>query len=143
MAPTLGVGEETRMGAVTGYHHASLSVVDLERSAAWYESLFDLELQFDESAEGRSAKVYRLAGTAVMLGLVAHATNDGSAFSPIRTGLDHLAFSVASRADVDEWTDRLTGAGVEHSGAIDIPIGAILNFVDPDGNQLSVFWEEE
>ncbi len=32
-----------------------------------------------------------------MLGLVQHAGNDGSAFRPDRTGLDHAAFAVASR----------------------------------------------
>ncbi len=130
------------MNSIVGYHHVALSVHDLERSASWYESLFDLALQFDEAGEGRTAKVYRFSGTPVMLGLVAHASNDGSPFAPARAGLDHVAFAVQTRADVTEWADRLSAAGIEHSGAIDIPVGAILNFADPDGIQLSIFWEE-
>jgi catechol 2,3-dioxygenase-like lactoylglutathione lyase family enzyme len=128
-------------GAVSGFHHLALTVRDLDASAAWYERVFDLDLVIDEPGEARRAKVYRLRGTTEMLGLVEHRGNDGSAFRPDRTGLDHAAFSVRTRADVDTWADRLDAAGVAHSGRIDIPAGAILNFPDPDGIQLSVFYE--
>jgi catechol 2,3-dioxygenase-like lactoylglutathione lyase family enzyme len=128
-------------GAVTGLHHVSLSVRDLDASTAWYESLFDVETVMDEPGHTRRARVYRLRNTVVMFGLTEHQSNDGDAFRPDRTGLDHVAFSVSSRADVDAWVERLDAAGVAHSGAIDIPIGAILNFTDPDGIQLSIFFE--
>ena len=129
------------LGIVTGFHHVSLTVRDLDASATWYEALFDLDRVMDEPGDDRRAKVYRLRGTPVMLGLTEHRSNDGSTFQPDRTGLDHVAFSVGARADVDAWADRLDAAGVEHSGRIDIPIGAILNFPDPDGVQLSIFYE--
>lgn len=128
--------------AVTGFHHVALTVRDLDASATWYERLFDLEMVMDEPGGERRAKVYRLRGTAAMLGLVQHVGNDGSPFRPDRTGLDHTAFAVATRDDMDAWATRLDGAGVEHSGAISIPTGAILNFSDPDGVQLSIFWED-
>ena len=128
-------------GTVTGMHHLSLTVRDLDTSASWYERLFDLEAVMDEAGDERRAKVYRLQGTTVMLGLTEHRGNDGSGFRPDRTGLDHAAFAVATRADVDAWAERLDTAGVGHSGRIDIPIGAILNFPDPDGIQLSIFYE--
>lgn len=128
-------------GTLTGFHHLALTVRDLDVSARWYEDLFDLEPVMDEPGEERRAKVYRLSGTDVMLGLTEHRGNDGSAFRPDRTGLDHAAFAVATRADVDAWVGRLDGAGVSHSGRIDIPMGAILNFPDPDGIQLSIFYE--
>lgn len=128
-------------GTVTGMHHLSLTVRDLDTSASWYERLFDLEAVTDEAGDERRAKVYRLQGTTVMLGLTEHRGNDGSGFRPDRTGLDHAAFAVATRADVDAWAERLDTACVGHSGRIDIPIGAILNFPDPDGIQLSIFYE--
>ena len=128
-------------GALTGYHHLALSVRDLDASAAWYEALFDLETVMDEPGDDRRARVYRLRGTEVMLGLTQHAGNDGGGFRPDRTGLDHAAFSVATRAGVDAWVSRLDDASISHSGAIDIPNGAILNFADPDGIQLSFFYE--
>jgi glyoxylase I family protein len=126
---------------LTGFHHLALTVRDLDASAAWYEALFDLDVIMDEPGDQRRARVYRLRGTEVSLGLVQHAGNDGSRFRPDRTGLDHAAFNVASRSDVDAWADRLDDAGIEHSGRIDIPVGAILNFDDPDGVQLSIFYE--
>jgi catechol 2,3-dioxygenase-like lactoylglutathione lyase family enzyme len=128
-------------GAVTGFHHLSLTVRDLDLSAAWYEAVFDLDPVMDEPGEERRAKVYRLRGTDAMLGLTEHRGNDGSTFRFDRTGLDHAAFAVATRDDVDAWVVRLDAAEVSHSGRIDIPIGAILNFTDPDGVQLSIFYE--
>lgn len=128
---------------VTGFHHVALTVRNLDSSAAWYEQLLDLELMLDESAEERRAKVYRLRDTDVLLGLVEHAGNVGSAFEPTRTGLDHVAFSVTSRADIDGWVTRLDDLGIQHSGVIDIPMGAILNLHDPDGIALSLFWTRE
>ena len=128
-------------GALTGFHHLALTVRDLDASTSWYERLFDLELVIDEPGDERRAKVYRLRGTAQMVGLVEHRSNDGAVFRPDRTGLDHAAISVRTRADVDAWGARLDGADIEHSGRIDIPSGAILNFADPDGIQLSIFYE--
>ena len=128
-------------GALTGFHHLALTVRDLDTSTSWYEQLFDLELVIDEPGDERRAKVYRLRGTTRMLGLVEHRSNDGAGFRHDRTGLDHAAFSVLTRADVDVWAQRLDAAGIEHSGRIDIPTGAILNFADPDGIALSIFYE--
>jgi glyoxylase I family protein len=102
---------------------------------------FDLETVMDEPGGDRRARVYRLRGTDVMLGVTEHASNDGDAFRPDRSGLDHVAFSVATRAGVEAWVVRLDEAGVAHSGVIDIPVGGILNFSDPDGIQLSIFHE--
>ncbi len=133
-------------GSVTGFHHVALTVSDLARSAAWYERLLELELTIDEHEESRQAKVYRIAGTGSVLGLVQHATTAVStgeaSFRPDRIGLDHVAFAVADRAAVDGWVDRLDGLGITHSGAIDIPVGAILNFRDPDDIQISIFWDQ-
>ena len=128
-------------GSVTGFHHLALTVRDFDASTSWYERLFDLDPVIDEPGDERRARVYRLRGTTQMLGLVEHRSNDGAAFRPDRTGLDHAAFSVPTRAEVDAWAQRLDVAGIEHSGRIDIPNGAILNFSDPDGIALSIFYE--
>ena len=43
--------------------------------------------------------------------------------------------------ELDEWAARFDAEGVTHSGAIDVPTGAILNFKDPDGIALALFWD--
>jgi glyoxylase I family protein len=127
---------------VAGLHHVALTVSDLDKSADWYEALFDLDLLFDEDGAARRAKVYRLRQTDAQFGLVEHASTDGDAFAADRIGLDHLAFTVSSRDELDRWYERLVELGVEHSPPVDIPVGAILNFRDPDGIQLAIFWDQ-
>ena len=114
---------------------------DLAVSADWYERLFDLDQVIDEPGEERRAKVYRLRGTTALLGLVQHAGSDGSVFDAGRTGLDHAAVEVTTLAAIEAWTGHLDEAGVQHSGVIFVPMGAILNFADPDGIRLSIFWD--
>jgi len=146
MAPRHDSPSSTKSSPVSrvlsGYHHVSLSVRDLDASSEWYVRVLGLEPLFDETGEGRRGRVFRLPGTSSMLGLTEHRDNSGNAFEPASTGLDHVAFAVPTRGGIDEWVTRLDSFGVTHSGPIDIPVGAMLNLSDPDGVQLSIFFEE-
>ena len=122
-------------------HHVSLSVLDLPRSAAWYRQVFPLTQVIHEEGETREALVFRFAGSRLMLGLVHHRDSNTNRFTPRNTGLDHVAFNVESREDLERWVQRLNKLTIENSGLIDLPIGAIVNFTDPDGIQLALFWE--
>ena len=128
---------------VAGFHHTALTVGDLDRSTAWYEQVFDLEPMFEEHDDGRRATIYRFAGTDCMLGLVQHGEGASDGFDPESVGLDHLAFTVPTREAIDGWATHLAALGIEHSGVIEIPPGAILNFRDPDGIQLAMFWDQQ
>ncbi len=49
-------------------------------------------------------------------------------------GLDHLAFAVASRVDLEQWADRLARAGVDFlpiAESFTIPSAAVLVFAIP------------
>ena len=59
-------------------------------------------------------------------------------FDEDRTGLDHLSFSVASRADLDAAAARLDELGVAHEAVKDIGAGLLLEFRDPDGIALEL-----
>ncbi len=56
------------------------------------------------------------------------------------TGLDHVSFAVASRADLDRAAANLTQAGVEHGEIIALVDSgiAILSFQDPDDINLEL-----
>ena len=75
-----------------------------------------------------------------LFGLVEH-VGPPDTFDPRRLGLDHLAFTVATREALDQWAARLADAGVDHSDVIEVPAGGILNFKDPDGIALALFWD--
>jgi glyoxylase I family protein len=133
-----------------GFHHVALSVTDLDASIGWYHDVLGLEESFREGDGGRRACVLRLPGTALSVGLVAHgpATDDvgraghgGGGFDPVTVGLDHFAFAVSDAAELGAWAAHLDAHGVARSGPIEVPIGAILNFTDPDGIALALFWE--
>jgi glyoxylase I family protein len=131
------------MGPLGGFHHVALTVSDLERSAEWYTKVLGLVELFREVSSTRRAVVYRLAEGGRSVGLVEHVGSGGAGFDPTVTGLDHLAFSVASQQDMRDWAANLDGHGVAHSGPIEIPPGEILNFQDPDGIALALFWDKE
>ena len=129
------------MADLHGVHHVALTVSDLDTSVAWYAEVLGFTTDFREDGDERRACIMRVPGAGYQLGLVEHAGADDTGFDPRRTGLDHLAFTVDTREGLDEWAARLRDLGVESSGAVDIPPGAILNFKDPDGIALALFWD--
>jgi glyoxylase I family protein len=129
------------MTAPSGIHHVALTVTDVDASVAWYTSVLGFEELFREEGEARRACVMRYPGGGVSIGLVQHAGTEGDVFTPVRLGLDHVAFTVATLEELDAWAARLSAAGIDSSGPIDVPPGAILNFKDPDGIPLALFWD--
>jgi glyoxylase I family protein len=113
-------------------HHVALCVRERDASASWYAEVLGFEELFREDGDERTACVMRFPGGGYSVGLVEHRPGDETPFDPRRRGLDHL----------DVWSARLREAGVEHSGPLDIPTGAILNFKDPDGIGLALFWDK-
>jgi catechol-2,3-dioxygenase len=125
---------------VLGASHVSFSVGDLDRSLAWYRDVFGAEVMLDEPSETRHAVVLSVPGSDLLIGLCEFYDRLDGAFDPRRTGLDHFAFAVESRDELDRWAGHLDASGVEHSGPIDIPPGAIVNLKDPDGIALALMW---
>jgi glyoxylase I family protein len=121
------------------FSHVALTVTDLDTSVAWYNRLFDAEPVMDLDDGEFQRKVYGLP-SGQLLGLTAHrGTVAGDRFSEKRPGLDHLGFGCANRDEVTTWEQRLIELGIDHSGIVDAPYGAVLSFKDPDGNALEFF----
>ena len=128
------------MSELTGFHHVALTVSDLATSAAWYQRVLGLVELFREDGNDRRAVVFGFPGGGHAVGLVWHAETTG-AFDPRQVGLDHFSFVVERREDLDAWVQHLDDKGVAHSGVVDVPPGAILNFKDPDDIALAIFWD--
>jgi len=132
---------------LTGVQHLGLTVRDIVASEAWYTSVLGLVRAFVEShstGDGYAVVMTR-PGTGLFLGLDHHPDADREMFNPLRTGLDHVAFGVASREDMDTWISRLDAMGVEHDALFESaePLPhALVVLRDPDGIAIELFWLE-
>lgn len=124
--------------APMGVHHFALTVTDLSRSAEWYERVLRLEVLREVEVAGVAFVTLRSPSDALFLTLYQHPANRRERFDETRTGLDHVSFAVASRAELLEWSNRLSDNGVEHSPVAEDPFGAVMVFRDPDNIQLEL-----
>jgi glyoxylase I family protein len=126
---------------LSGIHHVALNVRDIEVSTRWYGEVLGFVPLFPYDTDDFERRLVRHP-SGVVLGLTKHRHPDAATpFSERRTGLDHLAFAVDDRSVLDAWAQRLTDAGVEHSGVKVTPAtgSALVAFRDPDGIQLEVY----
>src|SRR6516162_8252290 len=129
-------------------HHLRLTVTDVERSREFYTGLlgFEVAVESPPPEDPTYADAYPvLWGGVVMvrgnllMGLRPVAP-PGDRFDEDRVGLDHLSFSVASRADLDAAVRLLDERGVPH-GEIRTLEGFgihVLPFRDPDNIQVEL-----
>jgi glyoxylase I family protein len=128
----------------TSIAHVRLTVTDIERSRRFYESVFDwpVLLEVPENADEATRNqlsflyggvVYDLGGT--LLGLRPVATD---CFDENRCGLDHIAFRLTSKAELDTAAAHLDEVGVQHEPVKDIGPSYILEFRDPDNIALEL-----
>ena len=128
------------MPSINGFHHVSFSVTDLPASAAWYQDVLGFAHDSDVEGEGFRRVRLRHPDAGITVTLTEHQRGSGERFSELRTGLDHLAFSVGGSDDVEEWKRRFEEHGVDHSEVKTRPGGAaIITVRDPDNIQLEVF----
>lgn len=133
--------------AVTGFAHVRLTVTDLVRSRAFYDSLFGWDVAYELPAGADDATrqalsflfggvIYSFPGGLFGLRPVAPGSDS---FSPDRVGLDHLSLTLATLAELEAAAATLDALGVDHEPVKDIGAGSILEFRDPDGVALELF----
>ncbi|MUL65254.1 glyoxalase [Mycobacterium sp. CBMA 234] len=126
--------------AFAALNHVAVTVSDVDVSGPWYRALIGTDPVLDEHTDaGYRHLVWALDG-GTLFGIHQHdrAIEPGR-FSEFRTGLDHVGFGCASRADLVDWAAKLDELGVTHGGVVDAPYGSGLSFRDPDGIALEFF----
>jgi glyoxylase I family protein len=127
------------MSAFPALTHVAVTVSDLSVSVPWYTRLIGAEPVLDEDTGPFRHVVYAIGGT--LLGLHAHTGGpvDTVAFDPRRPGLDHVAFGVADRSELEKWQRHLDELGVAHGDIVDASYGSGLAVKDPDNIALEFF----
>jgi glyoxylase I family protein len=122
-----------------GFSHIDLTVSDCERTAAWWQDVLGFTLVHqvrNETFEARSLVHPSGLGVTLM-------SHDGTAkadvFDERRIGLDHLAFRVADRDELERWATQFDAKGITHTGIIDTGFGPTIVFRDPDNMQLELY----
>ena len=123
---------------INGVHHIRLIVTDPVRSRDFYTSF----LNFTVAAELPPGFV--LTDGHILLGVTPpwdmNQAIENDRFSPHRVGLDHLSFTLGSRAEMEQAAHLFSERGVPHGQITDLPSFGIciLEFRDPDNIQLEL-----
>jgi glyoxylase I family protein len=119
--------------------HIDLTVSDCERAAVWWRDVLGLTLVHqarNDAFEVRSMVHPSGLGVTVM----AHGgTAKNDAFDERRVGLDHLAFRVSDRDELQRWVTHFDAKSVPHTGIIDTGFGPTVVFRDPDTCKLELY----
>lgn len=127
------------MPTIAGGHHAAFTVRDADRSAQWYEDLLGMQVVLRGDDEAVHFRVLAHPDSGWVVGVRQYPGHEEGAFDEFRIGLDHFAFAVSSRAELEDWEQRLRESGVNFTPAAETPIGSVIVFRDPDNIQLE-FW---
>lgn len=125
--------------ATQGVHHFRLTVSNVDRAVSFYTGVLGFRKLMDLNPGAF------LSNGSVGLGIGPHPFPDralkGDRFDENRIGLDHMSFTVSSRAALDEAVRVLDKHGVGHSEIRDLGdvFGiCIVVFRDPDNVQLEL-----
>jgi len=130
---------------LSGFHHITLRVGDLDRSRRFYSALPEFVLDQDFPDLGKLR--YRIGDTHSRLVLCAPlpGTPEGDRFSERRIGLDHIAVGVrGGRELLEELEVVLRRIGADTDGVKLDRAGELtmITFRDPDNFQWEFFQED-
>ncbi len=122
-----------------GVHHVQFTVTDVGRSRAFYTEL----LGFEVVAERGSTVILSNGDLKVALALPPFPERaiENDQFDENRVGLDHIAFTVLSRDELERAAKLFDERGIQHSPIVDMGPESgfhVLVVRDPDNIQLEL-----
>jgi glyoxylase I family protein len=126
------------MPRFTHAQHVAFTVTDREASAEWYQRILGFRL-VRKLDTGIPRILLIEPESKFVLSLCNHPDGSGDHFSPLRTGLDHLAFAVEDEGTLAAWVTHFDDRGVDHSPIRDLGNAKFVSFEDPDGIQLELW----
>lgn len=120
--------------SITAIDHVSLSVRNLHTTAQWYNEVLGLAVLRQVHAETFERAILGSGTSRPVFGLTEHHSNPGQPFSETNTGMDHIAFAVASQDDLRAWRDHFDELGLIYRS----PNDRLLVVRDPDNIQVEL-----
>jgi catechol 2,3-dioxygenase-like lactoylglutathione lyase family enzyme len=137
---------------VSGVHHLALRSQDPDAARRFWEDVVGLsfmEIPVDSgftsiwrgSPDKGTLLATQIGSTFLILEPPLAGTPDGDRFSERRIGLDHLAFAVDDRSELEALVQRLRDAGVRTEGVEHDPVldKDYVAFRDPDNVQCEAY----
>ena len=119
---------------LSGLHHVSLPVADLDAAAKWFEDVFGAEylpeLDHADGDGSRFAVVVRVPGVPAMVLL-----RVGDEIPEVAP----LALGVPDRAELDRWAAHFAARDIEHSDVRAGRAGHVLTCTMPGGPALVLY----
>lgn len=120
-----------------GVHHIGLNCRNPLKTAEFFKEILEVPLPLDDVDE--SQPIYFTLGSHVRIGLHQHDMDGQTGVGQV----DHIAFSVATRAELDYLVDKLEVQNIPYRGPIERPKSYNLYFESPDGHHLEVRVEKD
>lgn len=144
------------MGLANGVHHLAICTKDIKAQIAFFTDVLGCELkalywmhgvegawhgflELNDSSYIAFVQTVAMADIAPVWG-VSHAENPGS---PAAGGtMQHVAFSVATKAELYALRDRIRSRGVNVYGPLEHGMCSSIYFAGPEGLNLEIAWSE-
>lgn len=113
----------------------------MNASSEWYQRVFGWSvLSRLSAAEAGTPRILLYdEESGFVLGLCEPDDRSSDSFDHRRTGLDHFAFRVADKGELDRWTTHLESLDIAHSPVRELDLGSFVSFDDPDGIQFELW----
>jgi glyoxylase I family protein len=124
---------------ITDVHHIELTVTDLQKSKQFYMQLpgFKIVAEYSDFIMFHIETFY--------LGFTTHKEkHKETVFDEYNTGLDHIAFEVSKREDLDNACKFFDEKNISHGAVEKLSNGSfVLTFRDPDNIQLELCYKSK